>query len=245
MSEKKLTANYVESLVSKLDEKWIDFKIDDDNTFKIKMYPEFSEVMYIVNRTASTIISLNEKGLRNEVKDIIFYSIMLDAISNFPVPKLSADDQEIYDHSKLSHWLCRIGFEEQMLSKGVLFNSMIKNMQKLIDEKIEFEKNKIIHNSDIFKNLFSYFQSIPNIIEKFSSSIDGIDGHDVKSLISAFTTLSKDGNMNNLAQNIVTSYLDKKVNNDEIDQSILDGTEKEFENVIDFSEENNSQLGRN
>lgn len=234
----KLKPNFVESLISKIEDKYIEFKINDEVKFKIKTQPDFGEYMYIINRVSSIINNLSENELRIEIKKITFYAILLDTISDFPVPKIRENETEIYNYDKLNLQLNRIDFETQLFSSGVIFNSMIKELQKAIDDKIEFHKERIIHNSELIKNIFTSFKSIPDMINTFGNSLNGIKQEDIYTLISTFSDLNKNGfNLNEFSDSIVTSFLNKKENNNDIDESILRGAEKEFSNIINLNEE--------
>lgn len=253
MNEKKLTKTLVEKLISEIkEEKYVEILIPSDQakvSFKIKTAPSLSETMLIVNKTVETINSLSQIELMTEIKKVVFYGFLLEALSDLPVPKIKnkITSEEIYDYEKLKNWLNKIQFEEQLkfeFEDNKQFYDIMNDMQNIINEKIEFNKQKIINNTDLIKDTFENinklilsFQSIPEIIEKFSSGLDGVNGNDIQSLISAFSTLNKDGNLNNLSENIVDAYLNKKGNNDDIDENIMQGVMKEFANVIDLNKD--------
>lgn len=254
MSEKVLKPNFIEKLISEIPDEYVEFFIPDKNgetkaTFKIKVNPDFGEMLLIVNKTAEIINNIGEIDFRPELKKLAFYGILFETLSNLPVPKRKEDDIEYYDYDKFKIYLNRIGFERQLRSTDNKLNKTyedllfsISEMENAIEEKINYCKQQRIHNTlliketvENFNKLISSFKSIPEIIGKFSNSIDGVNNSDIKSLISAFTTLNADGNLSGLAENVVTAYLNKKAieNEDWLDQSI----KHEFGNIIDFNKE--------
>jgi len=244
---KKLTPNLLNKVIADIEDEMAEFVIystpesftmDEDSVrFMVKTKPDFNEMRLIVNKTVQFVIELSKVELTTEVKRIIFYTLLLEVLSpDFPVPKQKSGDNEMYDFEQMQLILNRIGFDRQLrsvtgdrLMQDLLFS--VQEMEKSINEKLDFFKQQKISNSELFKNVndvIASFKEIPGIIEKFSSILEDVGAEDVQALVSAFTELNKDGN---LSENVVNAFLKRK--QDDVDEALLESARKEFQNVTE------------
>lgn len=248
---KKLTFNLMENIVSKIEDEYSTFYIHDEkkiiSKFTIKNNLTFEELQYITNVTADTITAMSNLNnyLCNDMTRILLYAIILDKLSSdFPVPKIKANNEnekDIYDLDKLQIWLNKINFETQLHNE---FNNNLQEsiyyMRFLVNEKIEFHKQQIIHNSSILKK-FDYVSTtgvtivntvITELLPKLGVLLDTLDQDQIKIIVEKLSELLKkeDISKNNLAEmatKIYTAYRDKEDNqnvnaNEDIDSDIIE-----------------------
>jgi hypothetical protein len=162
----------------------------DEIEIEFKTYLTLPEMSQIVDNTVSECFTSD--GYAPEYKEVVFIKNFIDVATNLPVPMMNSGRTDehnkpikIVDLKKVHELAVMFKFYRPYDGMPALCE-LVSTLRRLIDEKLEYQKQLIIHsnrNDEIVDAVTGLIGNINGIVEKYASQMDGVDFQKVLPMI--------------------------------------------------------------
>lgn len=193
-----MTTNKLDKLVSAFNTDNFKHKyIIDDEEIEVEFKTALSLTEYsqVVDNTVSGCFT--SEGFACEYKEVLFIKNFIEVASNLPLPMINSGNVDehnkpikIVDLKKV-HELAVMLKLNNFFDRHPALSELVSTLRRLIDEKLEFQKQLIIHdsrNNEIVDAVTGLFNTLNRTVEKYSENIKDID---LQKLAPAIMELSK------------------------------------------------------
>lgn len=182
---KKLTINKSNSIIKTLSSDTQFSKVinidGEELTLEVRTDLKIQERSNIVDFVANGVYT--QQGYAPEYRDLLFAWKIIDVMTNLTAP--TTKDKSI-DYIKMQKWINDSSLMQEIVSIDSKVADLVVDLKNLIDAKIEFQKQLIIHSSrsdELVDSVTILLENMSEVASVISDKIQNLNVNDISPLI--------------------------------------------------------------